>query len=117
VDAAFLIVVGINLCFLSGLIIYRMRTLGATVRRTAGPVIELWVAFALWIGVFRALSARIGAPGSEGAVGELGQLGHRLLDLPTFTRGWVLGGVGIAMGLLVHLLWTLSRVMRGGAGG
>jgi hypothetical protein len=117
VDTAFLTLVGISLCFLSALISFRMRAGGASARQIAGPVIELWVTFGLWIAIFRSLAARIGVSGGEGAVGELGELGHRIWALPSFARGGVAGGTAIAVGLLVHLLWRLSRVMRAGAGG
>jgi len=108
-DAPFLILVAINLCFLSGLIIYRMAAHGAPLARMALPVIELWVTFALWIAIFRSLAAVIGAPEGASPIAELSDLGWRIARLPVATRSWLLGGAGISLALLAHLLWSLSK--------
>lgn len=112
-DVAFLIVVAINLCFLSGLIIYRLRAGGATAWQIALPVIELWVAFILWIAIFRSLSAAIGTPEAASAGGELQRLGERITKLPAATKTWLVAGVGISLAILIHLLWSMGRVMGG----
>jgi hypothetical protein len=117
VDTGFLVLVAVSLCFLSGLIAQRMHAGGRPAREIAVLVVELWVAFGLWIAIFRSLAARIGAPAGEGALGELDQLGRRIASLPAPDRWMMLGGTVLGAAILVHLLWSLSRAMRGDAGG
>ena len=116
-DLPFLIVVGITLCFVSVIIIYRMHAGGATAWQIAFPVIELWVTFVLWVAIFRSLSAAIGTPEGGSAFGELGDLGSRIAKLPASTRSWLFAGAGISLALLAHLMWSLGRAMRGEAPG
>ncbi|MGD0111307.1 MAG: hypothetical protein ABSD48_05535 [Armatimonadota bacterium] len=112
-DIPFLIVVAVTLLFVTAMVIFRMLASGATARQIAFPVVEVWVTLILWVAIFRALSAAIGTPEGVSAGGELGDLGARVARLPAGTRTWLLSGAGIAAALLVHLLWTLGRAMRG----
>lgn len=115
-DVPFLIVVAVTLLFMTAMVIFRMLTSGATARQIAFPVIELWVTLILWVAIFRALSGAVGTPAGGGAGGELSDLGTRIARLPAGTRTWLFSGAGIAVALLVHLLWTLGRAMRGEGG-
>ncbi len=115
-DTGFLVVVAINLCFLSGLIAFRMRASGATVGQIVLPVIELWVACVLWIAIFASLSATVGRPEGSSAVGEAQQLEARLAGLPAAAKVRLAVGAGISLAILFHLLWTMSRAMRGAVG-
>jgi hypothetical protein len=117
VDISFLIVVAVTLLFVTAMVIFRMLASGATARQIAFPVIELWVTLILWVAIFRAVSAAIGTPEGGGAGWELGDLGTRIARLPASTRIWLFSGVGVAVALLVHLLWTLGRAMRGNGSG
>lgn len=112
-DIPFLIVVAVMLLFMTAMVIFRMLANGATARQIAFPVIELWVTLILWVAIFRAQSAAIGTPEGGGAGGEMSDLGTRIAKLPAGTRTWLLVGAGTAAALLVHLLWTLGRAMRG----
>lgn len=111
-DTALLVVVALNLCLLSGLVAYRMRTSGASAGRIALPLAELWVAVGLWIAIFRALAGIIASPASGGPLGELAELGGRLGGLPSATRVWVLGGLMLSLAMVGHLLWSLNRAMH-----
>jgi hypothetical protein len=116
VDTGFLVVVAFNLCFLSGLIAYRMRASGAATGQIALPVIELWVACILWIAIFASISETLGRPESGSAAGEARQFGTRLAELSAPAKGWLAVGAGSAVAILLHLLWTMGKVMRGEVG-
>lgn len=112
-DTGFLIVVAISLCFLSAMIVARMAAGGAPARRIALPVVELWLAFILWIAVFRSLSAAIGAPIGGGESGEASGLFSRFAALEWSTRIWAAAGVVASVAIAAHLLWSLRRTMSG----
>ena len=109
-DAAFLIVIGISLCFLSAMIAARMAAAGAPARRIAVPVAELWLVFVLWIAVLKSLSSSIGMPVGGGQADELRDLASRLSGLPGPARLWVLAGGSASVALLAHLMWSLRRI-------
>lgn len=90
-DTSFLVAVAAALGFASMLIAHRMRASGASGRRIAILVAELWAAFALWIAAFASLQ-----------------------DV-----GWTWAACTLAASIVVvaHLLWSLRQAMRGGISG
>ncbi len=114
-DISFLVVVAIALAFLSAMVVMRLGASGAAHRRTALLIGELWVAVALWIGLFSWLGAAMGRPAGAGGVGDLRELPARFAGLPPAAR--LLAGVGTAtcIALVVHLLRTLGKLSEGGA--
>jgi hypothetical protein len=107
VDTAFLILVLVSLSLLSGLIVCRMGASGASAGRVILALVELWLAFALWVAIFRGIAAQVGVPAGEGPLAELGVLGRGLATLSAASRGLVAGGLGVSLAMLVHLLWRL----------
>jgi hypothetical protein len=87
VDASFLAAVAAALGFASALITYRMRASGASGRRIAILIAELWAAFALWIAAFVSLSG--------------------------LRRTWAAGMLTMSIIVVAHLLWSLRQAMRG----
>jgi hypothetical protein len=116
VDAAFLVVVGMALCLLSGMIVFRMGAAGVPTGRIVLPIIELWIVFALAIVLFSRLSGGIGTPVGVGGAGEARDLGSRLAALEGMGRMWALAGVTVSVVLLAHLMWMLRRAMSEGPG-
>ena len=110
-DAAFLIVIGVSLCFLSAMIAARMAATGARVRQIAFPIVELWLVLLVWILVFRALSNAVGTPAGASAGAELSDLASRLSHLPSAERLWVVAGLAASVGLVAHLAWFLRRIL------
>jgi hypothetical protein len=116
VDAPFLIAVAVSLCFLTGLIVARMAACGASPRRMIAPVVELWLAFALWIATFRFLAAAAGPPAESGFAG-MGDLAARLGALAGPARWLGIAGVIVSAGLCAHLIWSLRRALTADARG
>lgn len=110
-DAAFLVVVGIVLCLLSGMVIFRMAASGASARRVLPPVAELWVAVAVWVAIFRWLSGTIGTPVGAGGGAELRNLASRLWALHGLACLWAIAGLAFSLLLVAHLMWTLRASM------
>lgn len=113
-DAPFLIAVAVSLCFLSGLIVLRMAASGASPRRMIAPVVELWLALALWIATFHFLAAAAGPPADGGFAG-LGDLAARLGALAGPARWLGLAGIIASAGLCAHLIWSLRRALAADA--
>jgi hypothetical protein len=113
VDSAFLIVIAIGLCFLSGLIVVRMGAGGSSRRRTTMAVAELWLIFALWVTIFRWLGAAAGEPTGVGGAAEIRDLAGRITALPAAARVLALAGIAASVLLLAHLLRSVNRAMRG----
>lgn len=111
-DTAFLVVVAVNAVLLSALVAFRMQAGGASARRIAPVVGELWVALGLWVVIFRALGAELGVSGAGGAAGELRELGARLAALPAGRRTWFAATGAVALAILGHLVWSLRRATR-----
>jgi len=111
VDAAFLVVIAVSLCFLSGMIAARMAASGVRPRQIALPIIELWLTLLVWFLVFKAVSTSVGAPAGGSAGGEVADLVSRLSDLSSPDRLWVMAGLAASVGLVAHLIWSLRRIL------
>jgi hypothetical protein len=115
-DAAFLVVVGMALCLLTGMVVFRMGAAGVPTGRIVLPIIELWVVFALAIALFSRLSGGIGTPVGVGGAGEARNLASRLAALDGMGRMWAAAGLTVSVALLAHLMWMLGRAMSEGPG-
>ena len=110
-DAAFVIVLAVALGLLSVLIGVRLAAGGASRRQVAGPVIELWVVFALWVSIFALVRSVVGEPTGASWRGELADLVSRLSALEAGAKCWL--GLAIAVGVAgcLHLLVRLRQAM------
>lgn len=108
-DWPFAIAVGALLCLLSGLLAARLRAAGVSARRRAVALLELWGALGLWAGVFWAISSAAGTD----EVTEAREAAERLAALPARALAWAAAGVAASVGVVVHLLVTVGRLMRG----
>ncbi len=110
VDSGFLVVVAISVCLLTGMVVIRLAAGGETTRRIVIAVVELWLAVALWIGVFWSVRATPGAPGAGSGLGELGDLPARLEAMPVWARAAAAVGSIASVALAAHLMRRLRCV-------
>jgi hypothetical protein len=108
-DTAFLVVVAIALCLLSGGIALRLTGAGVGGRRIALSVLELWVLVVIWTAVFHTVGRSAELAGSEGMGQEARSLLSGLADAPSGLRPWIAVGLVISVALGAHLMWSLSR--------
>lgn len=111
-DAAFLTLVAFSLAFVSLLIIARMRSLGAPSRRVAQLVAELWIVFALWVGVLWAVAMRIGSQSELGGTIGATDMGRNALGLRRPEQGLLAVSLLLGIAVFVHFVWALPRRMR-----
>ena len=110
-DAPFVIVLVAALGLLSVLIGVRLAAGGATRRRIIGLVIELWVVFALWVGVLALLRSAVGEPTGAGWREELSDLVSRLSAVKAGVGCWLAAAAAVGAAGCVHLLLSLRRAM------
>lgn len=89
-EASFLVAMAVSGLLLSALLAARLAAVGRPGREIVRLVIELWVTFALWVAALQVTASTRGRPG-----------------------GWAVGGLVVAAGLVVHLLWQVRRNMSG----
>ena len=123
--ALLLVLLTLNLAFVSYLIWARLGWLGASTAKALSTVAELWAVFGIAAAIFAYLSGLLSrakpaergeglsnlAP-KPGAVGELADLGQRFAALPLGGQVAVIVGGLVAVGLLAHSLCRLNAAMR-----
>ncbi|MHB0938333.1 MAG: hypothetical protein ACYDCO_11850 [Armatimonadota bacterium] len=107
-----LILTAFVLGYVSLLLFIRLGSLGVARGRIIGIVIELWLTFALIIGVFALMQQFIGPVPEIGFPGEFQVLIQRLSRLPSWQRLLIFGGFIAALVLFVHWLWSFNAVQR-----
>ena len=95
------------------MIIARMVASGAPARRVVLTIVELWLALTLWMLAFRSISAAIGTPVAGSEAGEVRDLASRFASLRDPSRLWVVAGLIVSVGIVVHLMWCLRRATCG----
>jgi hypothetical protein len=116
VDTPFLVAVGAALGLVSVMTALRLASSGAGLRPVAYLVAELWLTAAAWVALFWWLSGAMKAPVGEGSLGELSDLPARLAGLQAGGKAAATVGVVICLGLVVHLMAKLSRLMKSQGG-
>lgn len=120
-----LVLLALNLAFVSYLIWARLGWQGASRSRTLWTVVELWAVFGIVVAIFASLSLLLSRAepahheeglrnfaGRPGAAAEFTNLGQRFAALPLGGRvAAVVAGLA-AVGLLAHSLYRLNAAMR-----
>jgi len=107
-----LILVAFVLAYVSLLLVIRLGSLGVGRGRIIGIVIEVWLTFAVIIGVFILLQQLIGPVPESGFPGEIAAQLARLQRLPLGQRLLIYGGVIAAVVLFAHVLWSFRAAQR-----
>jgi len=107
-----LILMALALAYVSLLLFIHLGSLGINRGRVIGIVIEVWLTFALIIGVFSLLQYFIGPVPQSTVAGEMAALFARLGRLPVWQRLFIYGGLAAAVALFAHLLWMLRAAQR-----
>jgi len=107
------ILVAFVLAYVSMLLVIRLGSLGVSSGQIAGIVSEVWITFALIIGVFVLLRQFIGLAPQSGFPGELIRQFALLNRLPVWQRLLIYGGLAAAVALFVHFLWLFRALQRG----
>lgn len=93
--------------YISLLLFIRLKSLGVSRGKILALIIEVWLTFAVIIGLFILLQRLLGqAPGDFFA--QIEQMNR----LPVRQRLLVYGGLIAAVALFVHLLWSLRNAQR-----
>lgn len=103
-----LVVTAFALGFVSLLIYIRLASQGMSPKRIVRIIAEMWGIFALIITIFTLISRRIGAASSASIVQEIA----RIRTLPAAELAMLALALLLAVGLFVHLLWSMHRVQR-----
>jgi hypothetical protein len=105
-----LVVLGLNLVFVSALLVTRLRASG---QGALAPrlVAETWLTFALAFLLFRSMQRMLGgaASGQYGAFTGLTHTVRQFGALGAASKAWFIGGGALAVGLLIHLIVAISR--------
>jgi len=116
VDAGFLVLVAITLAFVSLLVVARMKSAGAPNRRAALLLAELWVVFAIWLGVLWAAATKLGVEPGAGGPPEAKTLLRHVAALGGAERALLVLGLLLGIAVFIHLMWALPRAMRNAGG-
>lgn len=111
-DAAFLVLVAFTLAFVSLLVVARLKSEGATNRRVALLVLELWAVFALWIGVLWAAARKLGVEPRAGGSPRLETVWRKVAELGGTERILLVLSLLLGIAVFIHLLWALPRGKR-----
>ncbi len=107
------VLVAFTLVYVSVLLRIRLGSAGADRRTIVLVIAELWLTFAVIIGVFALLQRLVGpVPRQESIAGELGTQLARVHKLAPGQRALIYGGFALAIGLFISLLWSLRAAQR-----
>ena len=98
--------------YVSLLLFLRLDSLRVARKRIWWIIGEVWGVFALVLLIFSLVSRRLGAVAQSSVAGELVQRFSRLHTLPALQQGLVIASMAAALGLFVHLIWSLQRAQR-----
>jgi hypothetical protein len=107
-----MILVAFVLAYVSLLLVVRLGSLGVSRGQIVGIVIEVWLTFALIIGVFALLQQFIGPVPQSGFPGEIVAQLAQLNRLPGWQRLLIYGGLVAAVILFAHFLWSFRAAQR-----
>ena len=107
-----LVLTAFVLGYVSLLLFIRLGSLGVGHGRILGIIIEVWLTFAVVIGMFILLQRFLAPVPSTGFPGELFAQIEQVNRLPIRQRLLIYGGLIVAAALLVHLLWSLRNAQR-----
>jgi len=107
-----LVLTAFVLGYISLLLFIRLGSLGVSRRQIIGIVIEVWLTFAVIIGIFALLQQFLGAVPRTGVSGELFTQLQQLNRLPLQQRLLIYGGFIVAIALFAHLLWSFRAAQR-----
>jgi len=108
-DVPFLVAIGGSLCFLTLLIVLRMRATGVPSGVIAVVATETWLAAALWAAGLCSLAVlwRVSEPPEM--VAALANWSMGLAAVLRLPRSWPYFGLVLALGLLLHVVLSLRR--------
>jgi hypothetical protein len=109
-DMSFLVVVAVALGLVSVMIGLRLAASGASSRRVALMIAEVWMVVAAWIGLFGWLSAAMGTPAGAGGPIEVRALPARFAHLSAASRAAAAVGLVVCIGLIAHLMRAVGRL-------
>ncbi len=108
-----LILVSLALIYVSVLLAIRLGSLGVPRRVVRQLIIEVWLTFALIIGVMALARAQLGHIARAPNLGqEMLLVFRRWNSLPAGPRLLLLGGLVLALILFAHLIWSLRSLPR-----
>ncbi|MHB9132195.1 MAG: hypothetical protein ACYDBB_14060 [Armatimonadota bacterium] len=110
IDPVILVLVALVLAFVSFLLTIRLRSEGASPGRTWRVLIELWVTFALIIGIFSLVNALIAPTGNQSIGGDFLARLARARSLSTGLQVLIYGGLVLALAMFVRLMLVLRSV-------
>jgi len=110
---ATIVVIFLSLAVVSLMLLARLRAGELSPPRTAMVMAQLWLTVGVIVALFTAMSRALGEPGAAGGLRvEVEDIGHRFAALDVESK-WLLGiGAALAVGLFVHLLYSIARAMR-----
>lgn len=107
-----LVLTAFVLGYISLLLFIRLGSLGVSRGQIIGIVIEVWLTFAVIIGMFILLQRFLGPVPRTGVPRELFTQLDQLNRLPIGQRLLIYGGFIVAIALFVHLLWSFRAAQR-----
>lgn len=105
-----LVVLGVNLVLVSFLLFVRLSAGGAPRPLIGGLIVELWAGFGIAVAMLLAISRLVGPSSGAGAGGELADIPRRFALLPPGQQVLALVGLIVAIGLVGHVMWRISRL-------
>jgi hypothetical protein len=109
VDPSFVVVVALSLAMISLMLAIRLLNGGASTSHVARLIAELWLVFAIWIGVLWAVSRRLGTEAGIGGVSDLEAVGRRFGALPGGEKGLLVASVLLSLAIFLHLTLAVKH--------
>ena len=75
-------------------------------------ILELWLTFAVIIGIFALISRRVGPVTGDSPASQLAAEWARVHTLPALQRGEIYVGLLLAIAVFVHFLWSWQVLQR-----
>lgn len=105
-----LVALAVNLVLVSYMLVARLSAGGAPRAVINGLIAELWAGFGIAVAMLLAIARLIGPSGGAGAGGELADIPRRFALLPPGQQVLALVGLIVAIGLVGHVMWRISRL-------
>ncbi len=90
----------------------RLRSNGVSPRRVGLIIGEMWLVFALWIGVLWAAAAQLAPNGGVSGFSDFQEMARRFGHLAALGRILTIASLAAGLGVFVHFLSALNRAMQ-----